>query len=75
MSLALQSVSGYNTFLYLSLLTMHVLDAIVGKWLPYLAIFKSAYKYLSLTLQDVSGWHVLLCFKPADDICLWLSSW
>ena len=50
-----------------------VLGTPVGEWLLCLAVFQDWWQCLSLALQSVSGSCVLLCFKPGDNFCPWLS--
>ena len=57
-----------------SLLTMPVLGSPGSEWLLWVAVFHACWQCLSLALQSVSGYCGLLCFKPADNACPWLSS-
>ena len=57
-----------------SLLTIPVLGSPGGEWLLCLAMFLACWQSLSLALQWVSGYCVLLCFRPVDNPCPWLSS-
>ena len=49
-----------------SLLMMPVICSPACEWLPCLAMFQACWWCLSSVLQEVSGCHALLCFKPAD---------
>ena len=52
-----------------SLLMMPDLCFSDGGWLPYFAEFQACWWCLPSTLQDLSGSHASLCFKPATDAC------
>ena len=56
-----------------SLLTISVLGSPVCEWLLCLAVFAACWQSLFLALQPVSGCCTLLCFKPTDNPCSWLS--
>ena len=57
------------------LLTMPILGSPVCEWLLCLTVFQACWQCLSLTLQTVSGWCALLCFRPANNACPLLSRW
>ena len=57
-----------------SLLTMAVLGSPGSEWLLWFAVCQVCWQWLSLALQLVSGCCGLLCSKPADNGCPWLSS-
>ena len=56
-----------------SSLTMHVLGSPACEWLVCLPVFQALWQCLFLALQLVSGYCALLCFKPGDNACSWLS--
>jgi hypothetical protein len=46
-----------------------ILDSLASEWLMFLTVFLCL--LTTLAIQQVGG---LLCFKPANNACLWLSS-
>ena len=57
----------------LRLLTMLFIGAGESEWWLHLAMFQAFWQCLSLTLQTVSSFCVLLCLMPDADACPWLS--
>lgn len=68
MSVLDSSVSEWVLCLAVNMLTMTLLISPACKWLPFLDAFLPMPTILAP--QQVS---VLLCLKPADDICFWFS--
>ena len=55
------------------LLTIPVFGCSESEWLLCIAVFQACWQYLSFTLQWVGDCFALLCFRPADNPCSWLS--
>ena len=52
---------------------IHIFGSPVCGWFPCLTVFWFCWQCWSLACQLVSGCHSLLCFKPADKTCPWIS--